>query len=479
MKKKLDEELSDLLLNKQALSRRDAIKLMGISPIAAGVLASTSGSSIAQASVDVKGKIVIVGGGSGAIMALSRLCNSITNPDITIIAPNEIHLYQPGQVFIASGLLEMDDIKLDNNDWIDQDKVTWIKDEVESFDADNNLLVTREGEEVSYDYLVVATGIQYHYEKIKGLKKEDIGKNGISSVYLNDLERGTAKGATATWNWYNELKEVAKTKKPKVIYTQPNTPIKCGGAPQKILYLSADYLKKDGLSAEYTFATAGGKLFSLSEIDEALHETQEKYDTITNKFNHNLVAVDVDAKQATFEYSYEEKGAYDEDIEEYEIITRKEEVVLDYDFLHVVPPMGPVDAVMNSSLGWQKGSAEGWLEVDKHTLQHRRYENVFGIGDICGIPKGKTGGSARHHGPILEENLLAVMQGKEPTAKFDGYTVCPLKTEYGKIIMAEFNYDGPAPSFPLAYEKPRWIWWAFDLYMLAPMYKYLMLPGRM
>ena len=478
MKKDVNEEISELLLKKEGLSRRDAIKLMGISPVAAGVLASTSASTVVEA-VDVKGKIVIVGGGGGAIMTLSRLTSAIKNPDITIIAPNETHLYQPGQVFIASGLLKTEDIQLDNNDWIDQDKVTWIRDEVATFDADSNSVTTRAGKLVEYDYLVVATGIQYHYEKIKGLTKEDIGKNGITSVYLNDLEKGTAVGGSATWDWYNELKDAAKTSKPKVIYTQPNTPIKCGGAPQKILYLSADYLKKDGLSADFTFATNGGKLFSLPEIDEALHKTQERYDTITNKFKHNLIAVDVAAKKATFEHAYEVKGEYDEDLEEYETISKTEEVVLDYDFLHVVPPMGPVDAVMDSTLGWQKGSSKGWLEVDKYSLQHRRYKNVFGIGDICGIPKGKTGGSARHHGPILVENLLAVMQGKEPTAVFDGYTVCPLKTQYGEIIMAEFNYKGPAPSFPLAYEKPRWVWWAFDLYMLEPMYKYLMLPGRM
>ena len=462
------------------ISRRDAIKLMGISPIAASLLASTAGSSIAEASEDVKGKIIIVGGGAGAIMALSRLQSAIKNPNITIIAPNEVHLYQPGQVFVAAGELQFEDLVLDNNSYIDTDKVTWIKDEVASFDADNNSLTTRAGDTLEYDYLVVATGIQYHYEKIKGLSKEDIGKNGISSVYLNDLEKGTAKGATATWDWYNELKEAAKTSKPKVIYTQPNTPIKCGGAPQKMLYLSADYLKEAGLSAEYTFATNGGKLFgAVPEVDKSLHKVQARYDTITNKFKHNLVAIDVAAKKATFEHSYTVKGEYDEDIEEFEMINKKDMVVMDYDFIHVVPPMGPVDAVMNSSLGWAKGSAKGWLEVDKHTLQHRRYKNVFGIGDICGIPKGKTGGSTRHHGPILTENLIAQMKGDKLTASFDGYTVCPLKTQYGKIIMAEFNYKGAAPSFPLAVEEPRWIWWAFDLYMLEPMYKHLMLPGRM
>ena len=463
----------DNLKTDTTMSRRDAIKFMGISPIAAGVLASASTSSIAKASSDVSGKIVIVGGGAGGIMALSRLKRAISNPDITIIAPNEIHLYQPGQVFVGAGAMEFEDLVMDNNNYIDPDEVTWIKDEVATFDADNNRVITRSGEEVKYDILVVAAGIQYHYEAIDGLTKEDIGKNGITSVYLNDLEKGTAVGATATWDWFNELKEAAKTSKPKVIYTQPNTPIKCGGAPQKMLHLSADYLRQDGLSADYQFVTSNGKLFSLPKIDKALHEVQATYDTITNKFQHHLKSIDVQAKKATFIHAYD-VTEIDEDFGTEEIISKADTVVLDYDFIHIVPPMSPVDAVVNSSLA----SSSGWLDVDKHTLQHKKYKNVFGIGDVCGIPMGKTGGSARHHGPILTQNIVDFMGKKELSESFDGYTVCPIKTQYGKIIMAEFNYKGAAPTMPLAFEKPRWFWWAFDLYMLKPMYQHLMLTGR-
>lgn len=178
-------------------------------------------------------------------------------------------------------------------------------------------------------------------------------------------------------------------------------------------------------------------------------------------------------KKATFIHAYEEE-VYDEDFEIYEKVSRADEVVIDYDFIHITPPMSPVDSLKDSNLL----DNMGWLEVDQYSLQHKRYKNIFGIGDVCGIPMGKTGGSARHHGPVLVENLISVMKNENLKAKFDGYTVCPLKTQYGKIIMAEFNYKGPAPTFPLDFEKPRWIWWAFDLYMLKPMYKYLMLTGR-
>lgn len=483
----MDQKDLAKLLNKsnssEMLSRRDALKLMGISPIAAGVLASTSSGSIASAeAADVNGKIVIVGAGAGGIMALARLHSGINNPDITIISPNELHIYQPGQVFEAAGLYLHNDLIKPNSNFIPDD-VNWIKDEVQSFDPDNNTLQTRGGEKVDYDYLVVAAGIDYHYDWIEGLKEEDIGTNGISSVYLNNMEKGTTDGGSITWDWFNALKEAAATspnKKPRVIYTQPNTPIKCGGAPQKILYLSADHLKKEGLSADYTFATSAGSLFGLKPIADSLGEVQKRYDTITNKFKHNLIAIDVPNKVATFEHTYEVQGEYDEELEAYDTITKRETVEMEYDFIHVVPPMSAAQSVAESPLGWQKGSAKGWLEVDKETLQHRRYPNVFGIGDICGIPMGKTGGSARHHGPVMVGNLIAQMQGKALKEKFDGYTVCPLKVEYGKIIMAEFNYDGLAPSFSfLAPEKPRWIWWAFDLYMLKPMYWYLMMRGLM
>ncbi len=456
------------------LSRRDAIKLMGISPIAASVLASAGTSSIADASADVSGKVIIVGGGSGALMALARLKRAIKNPDITIIAPNEVHLYQPGQVFVGAGEMELDSMIFNNNNYIHPNEATWIKDEVEVFDPDNNTLTTRSGEKLKYDYLIVATGAQYNYEKIEGLTKADIGTNGITSVYLSDLEKGTAEGGPLTWEWNKALKEAAKTSKQKVIFTHPNTAIKCGGAPQKVMHLTADYLKKDGLSAQYSFMTSLKTLFHLPEVAKSLLKVQASYDTITSKFQHHLQSIDVQKKQATFLHVYSEE-VIDEDFGEVEIVSHEDEIVMDYDFIHITPPMSSVTALMNSKLV----DFTGWLEVDKHTLQHKRYSNVFGIGDTCGIPMNKTGGSARHQGPIVIENLISVMKNEKAKAIFDGYTVCPIKTSYGKILMAEFNYDGIAPTIPgLAIEEPRAMWWYFDLYQLKPMYQYLMLTGR-
>ena len=472
----MDNEYKELKpLNVESkLSRRDAIKLMGLSPVAAAVIANSASTTDAQAATDVQGKIIILGGGAGGIMAMAHLRSKISNPDITIVTPNEIHLYQPGQVFIATGVYEPDEILMSNNDFIPDD-VKWIKDEAKTIDADNNKITLRSGEELSYDYLVVATGIQYHYEWIKGLTAEDIGKNGIASVYLSDLEKGTALGGSTGWTWLNAMTEDVKAgKKPRAIFTQPSTAIKCGGAPQKMLYLSADYLKEKNLHTEFIFATAGGALFSLDNVTKELQKTQDGYEGMSTKYKHNLTEVDVANKKATFHHIYNHT-------DEWGTESREEDVVLDYDYLHVVPPMSPVDAVKDSTLAWKEGKAKGWLEVDKFTLQHRRYPNVFGIGDVCGIPMGKTGGSARHHAPIMAKNLISAMGKKPLNEKFDGYTVCPLKPRYGEIIMAEFGYDGPMPSIPFWKDisVPRASWWIFDVYMLKPMYKHLMMRGLM
>ncbi|TDA65588.1 NAD(P)/FAD-dependent oxidoreductase [Sulfuricurvum sp. IAE1] len=472
------EDLWKKIKENQELSRRDVLKLMALSPVAAGVLASSASTEAHASASAAKGRIVIVGGGSGALMVLSRLRRALANPDITVIAPNDKHVYQPGQVFVAAGEYEPEDIIFDNTGYIGED-VTWIRDEVATFDPDANKLLTKGGKEVEYDYLVVATGMQYLYEKIEGLNTGLIGQHGISSVYLSDLAKGTAEGGTITRDWFNAVREAAKTSKPRVIFTQPSTPIKCGGAPQKMLYLCDDYLKRDKLDAEFIFASAGEKLFSIEEIEASLASVQKRYGNITNKFSHELIRIDPEKKVATFLHKYQVQGEYDKEYEEYEMIDKEEEVAIEYDFIHISPPTAAVDAVADSMLGWQKGNAQGWLEVDRETLQHRRYKNVFGIGDVCGIPIGKTGGTARHQAPIVVKNLVGVMEGKEPADKFDGYTVCPLKVSYGEIIMAEFNYDGLAPSFPLDPAKPRWIWWVFDLYMLQPMYRYLMLNGLM
>jgi len=463
-------------LKRHGLTRRDAIKLAGLSS-AAFMLNPTKSAAATQAKASsAKGKVVIVGGGAAGCTMANYLVKHLDDPDVTVIEPDPKSVsYQPGQTLIASGIYELDDILADTKDYLPSE-AKWIQDYVVEFDPDNNKVITSKNGEVSYDFLVVATGLKLNYDHIKGLSQDMIGKDGIASIYFKD-------GAVKTWQLMQEFVQKAKSgQKVDGVFTHPNTPIKCGGGPMKIMYLTHDRLVEAGAreNATLTFYPNGGSLFGVPEYHEAILN-QYKARNMKWNYHHNLVAVDPKAKIATFDHHYLVQGEWDEDLEEYEMIPKNELVEVPYDFLHVTPPMTAPDAVAKSPLAWQRGSAAkgGWVEVKKETLQHTRYPNVFALGDVAGIPMGKTGGSVRKQYPVCGANLVSVMEGKEPTAQYGGYTVCPLITSIGTVMLAEFDWSAkPTPSFPLDPTKERWIWWILKVYMLKPMYFHGMLKAR-
>lgn len=466
----------DKELKKAGLSRRDALKLLGLSSTAF-MLNPTSAKAEKNPKVNSKGaKIVIVGGGAAGCTMANYLTNNLDSPKITIIEPDPQSVrYQPGQTLIGAGVWTVGAIMKDSADFFPSD-AKWIKDSVVEFDPDNNQVKTSKGKSVDYDFMVLATGLQLNYDAIEGLDKDMIGSRGLSSVYF-------ANGATKTWAVMQDFINKAKNKEVQGLFTHPNTPIKCGGAPKKMIFLTRSRLLENGeqtrKNATLTFLPNGGKMFGVPEYHEAiLNQFKEK--DLKYKYKHNLVAIDADAKKATFDHTYSIKGEYDKDLEEYEMITKSEKVTLDYDFIHITPPQSAPTVVKNSPLSWQKGTAAkgGWAEVDKSTLQHRRFPNIFAIGDVAGIPMGKTGGSVRQQYPVCGDNLIEVIHGKEPTSKYKGYTVCPLITEIGSVMLLEFDWTAkPTPSFPFDPTKSRWMWWALKVYALRPMYFYGMLKG--
>ena len=416
----------------------------------------------------------------------AKLSHELSNPDITVIEPNDISVsYQPGQTLVAGGVWEKDDIIYHTADFMPSG-VKWIKDKVVEFNPESNKVVTAGGQEVSYDFMVVATGLQLDYGKIKGLEevgsilsldekegeaaRKVLGKNGITSLYFAD-------GAVDTWAAMQKFIADAKSgKQVKGVFTHPNTPIKCGGAPKKIMYLTDARLREAGArdNADLHFYPNGGTMFGVPEYHEAI---VKQYEARNMKwtYNHNLIAVDVEKKVATFDHHWKEKGAWDKDLEEYAEVVKHENVEVPFDLLHVVPPMAAPKEIANSPIG----SSAGWVPVNKETLQHVKYPNVFALGDVAAVPMGKTGGSARKQYKVVCSNLIAAMEGKELEAKYDGYTVCPLITGLGTVMLAEFNWTKkPTPSFPLDPTKERWIMWFLKVYMLKPMTVYGMLKGR-
>ena len=494
----LEEILNEVDKHPEIMSRRDALKYLTVSPLAASVLASaTVGTATASAaSADVSGKIVIVGGGLAGMSTAARLNNTISNADITVIEPNPLSVsYQPGQTLIAGGIWELSDIQYKRDDYLPSG-VNLIKGRVTAFDPDNNKVTVDGNQEVSYDQLIVATGINLNFAAIKGLEgevesanaetavatKKTITKDGLHSIYFQD-------GAVATWAGIQELIEKAKAhkgpEKLQAVFTHPRGPLKCGGAPKKIMYLTHDRLVEAGVrdKVEMTFYPNGGGMFGIKDYHTAIVKQFEARDFKWN-YKHNLVAVDTATKTATFNKWKKVEKQFEDEMGDpiMKKVEVNEPVEVKYDFMHISPPMKAPDVVGKSKIGSQ---GPGWVTVNKETLQSSFFPNVWSLGDVAGVPMGKTGGSARKQYKVVVDNVISAMDGKEPTAKYDGYTVCPLITSIGTVMLAEFNWASKktgsgvnAASFPLDPTQERWIWWLLKVYALKPMTVLGMLSGR-
>lgn len=389
-----------------------------------------------------KYEVVLVGGGTAGISVAARLCKR--GIEVAIIEPSDVHYYQPLWTLVGGGILPKEDTRRFESDYIPKGAV-WIKERVTEFSPDSNSVLTASGKQIGYNYLVVCPGIQIDWEKIKGLP-ESIGKDGVCSNY-------SYKYVDKTWEF------IKATTRGNAIFTQPNTPIKCGGAPQKICYLAEDYFRSEGRREEINvkFISATPTIFGSPYYAPALAKHCEETGIIT-KFKTNLVEIRPASKEAVFVN-----------------LDTNEESIERYDLLHVTPPMSAPDFIKRSPLA----NEAGWVEVDKETLRHTKYENVFALGDASSLPTSKTGAAIRKQVPVVVANLLSFRRGEPLEAKYNGYTSCPLVTGYDSLIMAEFGYDlQPMETFPFDQRKERYSMFLVKRYLLPLLYWNGMLRGR-
>ena len=394
-------------------------------------------------------QFLIIGGGSAGITVAAQLQKKLSKPDVAIIEPSDVHYYQPMWTFNGAGVFHKEKSKKLMKDVMPYD-VAWIKDYVVAFHPDQNIVETDCGKFFSYEYLIVAPGIQIDWDAIPGLA-ENIGSKGICSIY--------------SYNQVDYVHECIKnTKKGRALFTQPGTKFKCGGAPQKIMYLSSDTWKKNNIldDIDVKFTSAGSVLFGVEEIKEALGPVVERYG-IDVKLLHNLKEIKADEKIAVYDILKDGKPV--------------DEIEIEYDMLHVTPPMSAPDFIKNSPLA----DAEGWVDVDKESLQHNKYPNIFSLGDAGSTPNAKTGAAVRKQSPVVTGNLVSLLKTGEidKSLSYDGYGSCPLITGYNKLILAEFDYDNNmTPSFPINQAKERWSMYHMKRDLLPIMYWQGMLKGR-
>lgn len=432
------------------LNRRDWLKLF-----TAGVAATATAGQAAQASplVRTSARIVIAGGGAAGLTAAARLAQQLTGAQITVIDARKQHYYQPGFTLVGAGIKPADYVVSSTSSYIPQG-VQWVEERVAEIDPEGNKVVTDGGRTLAYDFLIVATGLQLEYGLIEGMEPGLIGQHGIGSIYNGP------DAATATWGLMHQFASQGG----RGVFTRPNTEMKCAGAPLKYTFLSEDRAMRQGgrSKAEIAYFSNNNVLFSVPIVSEKVRMLfQER--GIQTQYNRVLTAIDPGRRIATFKTP---EGSEEQN----------------WDFIHIIPPMRAAQAVRNSPLPWQSGNwaAEGWMEVDKGTLRHVRYPNVFGVGDIAGVPKGKTAASVKWQVPVAVEHLVADIQGKSSEALYTGYTSCPLITRLGQAMLVEFDYQNNlTPSFPgvIAPLEELWISWVMKTMALKPTY-INMLRGR-
>ncbi|PVD51532.1 pyridine nucleotide-disulfide oxidoreductase [Terrimonas sp.] len=394
-----------------------------------------------------KHQIVIVGGGNAGISVAAKLLLKNKKLDIAVIDAATKHYYQPAWTLVGAGVFNIRDTEHNEADVMPKG-VTWIRQHVTGFSPEQNTVQLDNGDAVQYNYLIVAAGIQLNWDEIKGLK-ETLGKNNVCSNYSFDYAPYT-------------FECIKNFKGGKAIFYNPHTPVKCGGAPHKIMYLAADYFRKHGVleKAQIEYWSGGTRLFGVPKYEKTLLKVCEKA-KVGFHFFVKLVEIDGPNKKATF-VGFGESN-------------KDQEYIVDFDMIHVTPPQSAPDFIRSSSLA----NAAGWVDVDKYTLQHERYPNIFSLGDSAALPTSKTGAAIRKQAPVVVENILSAVANQPLTAKYNGYTSCPLVTGYGKLVLAEFDYDNkPQETFPFDQSKERWSMYILKKYILPWLYWAKILPGK-
>ncbi|MEE9361668.1 MAG: FAD/NAD(P)-binding oxidoreductase [Cellulophaga sp.] len=428
-------------------------------------------------------QILIIGGGTAGIMVAAQLLKKDKNLNIGLIEPTTIHYYQPAWTLVGAGTYNYDKTAKPMADVIPKG-VTWIKDYASGFQPENNSVSTKSSGDITYDYLVVAPGLVYDFSLIPGLG-DAMDKGVVCSNYTDPKH---------TWNVVKNFKGGT------ALFTQPTTPIKCGGAPQKIMYLAENYFRKSDVKSKtnIVFATGGSVIFGVKPIAKTLMEVVDRKD-INLRFHHKLVSIDAEKQIAWYELAkdvsaggcvvmsgVDDGNIIDKDFQynykDIKVTVDGNKYGIHYDMLHTAPPSVAPKFIQESSLV----NEAKWLDVDHYTMQHNKYSNIFGLGDVAALPTAKTGAAIRKQVPVVVDNIsLLINHNKMGAKSYNGYSSCPLVTDYGKMVLAEFDYGSnftPDPKLKRMLisdsSKEHWRLWILKKYMLPYLYWNKMMKGE-
>ena len=412
--------------------------------------------------------LIIIGGGTAGIMVAAQILKKKNDLSVALIEPSEKHYYQPAFTLVGAGTYDYEKTIRNTKDFVPKG-CDWVKDYVTDIHPENDKISTAKSGEFEYKYVVVAPGLVNNLDGIEGLR-DGIEKGVVCSNYVDPKK---------TWELMQNFKGG------NAIFTQPTTPIKCGGAPQKIAYLAADYFRKKGISdkSNVVFATPGSVIFGVKIVADSLMQIIGEYNIHLKTF-YNPVKIDAANKKIFFKLTKpaENKCVINEANRLNETHISDDLIEMPFDFLHLAPPQEAPAFVRKSSLV----NEAGWMDVNINSMQSNKFENVFGLGDVAALPTAKTGAAIRKQVPVVVDNLFKVMNNETATnSSYQGYSSCPLVTAFGKMILAEFNYKNeftPDPKLKqmlvFSSHKPHWRLWVLKKYILPRLYWNKMMKGE-
>lgn len=432
--------------------RRRVLASLGALPLA-GAVGATAMPAQAAARAKTQARIVIAGGGAAGLTAASRLAALLDGASITVMDGRKEHYYQPGFTLVAAGIKPQGYVVSSTSEYLPRG-VELIAEKVAEIDPEGKKVVTAGGKAVAYDFLILATGLELNYGAIEGMDTGRIGSDGLGSIYHSP------QAASATWQALSRFADSGGVG----LFGRPAGEMKCAGAPLKYTFITDDHLRRRGNrgKAELMYMAQAKSLFGVPIVAEKVRMLfQDRGVKVHHE--HVLQSIDLGRRIATYK-------------------TPAGTLEQGYDFINVVPPMRAPEVVRNSPLPWTEGpwAADGWAEVDKQTLRHKRYPEVFAVGDIAGVPKGKTAASVKWQVPVAVSHLVGDITGNPSQDSYDGYTSCPLITRLGRAMLIEFDYqDNLVMSFPgvIAPLEELWISWVMKTMALKPTY-ISMLRGR-
>ncbi|ALC43048.1 CG14997 [Drosophila busckii] len=392
-------------------------------------------------------KVLVVGGGAGGCAMAAKLSSKLGSNKVIVLEPADKHYYQPMFTLIGGGMKRLEQSYKLMADVLPK-KAKWLREKAVEFDPDSNTVKTSGGNTIKYDMLLIATGLQLNYNKIPGL---------VDALSVPNGKVGSIYSPLYVDRVYDCLRNINDG---NAIFTFPSSPVKCPGAPQKIVYISEHYFRKMGKrnNINVTYNTALPVLFGVKHYADALWPIV-KQRNITVNTRRNLIEVKAAQDIAIFENLDKPGERFEEK----------------YSMLHVCPPMSAPDELAKCT---KLVNEAGFVDVDKSTMQHLKYKNVFAIGDCSASPNSKTAASAAAQSPVVYRNMIAALKGKSLKSSYDGYASCPLVTGYNTCILAEFDYSlTPLETFPVAQNKERYSMFFMKKDLMPILYWKMMLPG--